>query len=405
MIPQLFACTLVLTGISKGIHSYSRTSSNNVYPFAGSLEGLLPGESANPDYIIYPTNPGNPGNYSNQLNMFNYFSNLFDYFPSNKDGDCAFVSLIQVLTYYDTFYNDLIIPEQYEAKASLSSSNVNASSPGVLKDSVQTPRSSFTDLYSFVNATYNECYDSKLLRDYNEALGRNNSGQFCHSINWISKAQLIDNWFSQYHLETGMVFSGPDANYSNYTFSTDPIYARMIDEWDANEFLEEAMIESYPLIEGAAEFIDNGIPVLLSICQGFSQTDNNGHAQYDNIGNHSVVAYDYEIVDDKIVLYCNFGYENDSMHLPYNDGDFKIVFAYVPVYYNSSVFHHSDNYLIDNKEFCGCGYHTHSLTYTYVNNQKHSVYCPCGYLQYENHTDPFAYSCCVEGPLINPVPH
>lgn len=51
---------------------------------------------------------------SNSNDVVTYFSNLYKYSPMNSYGSCGYVSLIQYLSYYDTFYNDSIIPENYE---------------------------------------------------------------------------------------------------------------------------------------------------------------------------------------------------------------------------------------------------------------------------------------------------
>lgn len=66
--------------------------------------------------------------YSSQLKSYNlnslnefmsftgYFRNLSKYQPNNLFGTCTFVSLAQILSYMDTFYNDDIIPERYKMR-------------------------------------------------------------------------------------------------------------------------------------------------------------------------------------------------------------------------------------------------------------------------------------------------
>lgn len=48
------------------------------------------------------------------FSMKTYFSNLQKYLPSNIVGSCSYVAIASVLSYYDNFYNDDIIPEKYE---------------------------------------------------------------------------------------------------------------------------------------------------------------------------------------------------------------------------------------------------------------------------------------------------
>ena len=69
------------------------------------------------DYIINNSFP-------NTLNKNSYFSNLYNYSPMNSHGSCGYVSLAQYLSYYDTFYNDNIIPESYERNQGIASTQV-----------------------------------------------------------------------------------------------------------------------------------------------------------------------------------------------------------------------------------------------------------------------------------------
>lgn len=370
--------------------------------------GALPEEDES-DYITYPWNPGFPGNYSNQLNMVNYFSNLSNHFPMNKKGSCGFVAIAQILSYFDTFYDDTIIPEQYEDNCSLSSTNINACSPGTLKDSLITPFNNDTMTnHSFANATYNECFDSKLMVDYNNdtswyfhQTNTNNATSFINSLSWADSSYVFDGQYGQHNLETGIRydFNSDDPNHTNYRFEVSEVMVQMNNQSDINEFNSIAKAYSDSIIENVAEIIDDGFPVLLNINHGYQFNNNPSSPNYTEYGMHAVVAYDYEIVDGETIVYCNFGHENPlTFHAPYNDGPFKYAYAYVPVFYNSSIHHHSDNYLIDNKLYCGCSHHTHSLTYQYIDQQKHSVSCPCGYIECFNHTDNWFYSCCTDGP-------
>ena len=46
--------------------------------------------------------------------MERYFDNMARFSPTNQKGTCGYVSLIQYLCYFDSFYNDAIVPEKYE---------------------------------------------------------------------------------------------------------------------------------------------------------------------------------------------------------------------------------------------------------------------------------------------------
>lgn len=432
MILSLLVCFGTISGFINGAAFYfneAKALSDIDYSgYVSEVPHAAPSESDNPNYIIYPTNPGHPGNFSNELTMAGYFSHLYTHFPVNKKGSCGFVALSQVLSYFDTFYNDSIIPEQYESKSSIDSNNFGTFSPGTLQDSLITPFVSTMSSQQFANDTYYECFDSKLMVDYNENTDwyfhQTNTNipdvplleggyqiSFINSVTWADTSFIVDSMYGQYGLETGIHFgmtinNDPINNASQFRIETNEVRNQMEDEWDQDEFDEIMSEMSYSMVEDVASVIDDGFPVILSITQRYDQEQvyENGilRCKYTGVGNHAVVAYDYEIEQGKIVLYCNFGHEANTIYAPYNNHPFKYVWAYVPVRHNSSIHNHSDNYLIDDKIFCGCGHHSHSLEYRYVNNQKHSVYCHCGYLQYENHSDPFNYSCCSGNLPINP---
>ena len=46
--------------------------------------------------------------------MVEYFEGLQENYPLNLLGSCTYVALTMLLTYYDTYLNDNIIPEVYD---------------------------------------------------------------------------------------------------------------------------------------------------------------------------------------------------------------------------------------------------------------------------------------------------
>lgn len=80
--------------------------------------------------------------------MITYFKNLSDYSPKNSYGSCGYVSLIQYLSYFDTFYNDNIIPEKFEKNYDGNDwDDAILKSPGVLRQDY--PEQS-NELYNYV---------------------------------------------------------------------------------------------------------------------------------------------------------------------------------------------------------------------------------------------------------------
>ena len=109
-------------------------------------------------------------NTSSQSNsMITYFKNLSDFSPKNSYGSCGFVSFIQYLSYYDTFYNDNIIPEKCEKNYDGNDwESAMSKSPGVLRQDY--PKSS-NELYNYVENNKNVDYQAYLMSIVNNDFG------------------------------------------------------------------------------------------------------------------------------------------------------------------------------------------------------------------------------------------
>lgn len=357
------------------------------------------------DFIYYPSSPGYPPNYSNQLTMANYFSSLVDFFPENRGVTCAYVALSMILSYYDTFKNENVIPESYEDSVPLASTNINASSPGVKHNSSSYSQYNYlNNLDTFVDLTYNELFDSYLIKNYSLYKGAIN---YLTSLSAYNQAQLLFYFYYSYGIEPLVESFSSIDNFSVYGFEYSSLVGSNMNQQTSNWFydwlLNETQVNSDALMDDVVSYIHLGIPVILSIYKGYELNPNYlvsgtpyNQCYYLFKDNHSVVAYDTTFVDGVEVPICHFGWDNYSSVL-YNTDNYNYIFHYVPVIYNSNQFIHSTNYKIDNLLYCGCGHHTHSLSYSYVDEYKHSISCPCGYLNHENHSDHWYYSCCGGG--------
>lgn len=119
-----------------------------------------------------------------------YFYNLYDYSPENSWGSCGYVSFIQYLSYYDCFYNDSIIPDNYERnQGPVSSLNqARAISPGVLRQSYPEAPS---DLYTFIQSNMNTDYQMKLMNIVNQSMNHT-SNQYSYKIGMRNYYRIID---------------------------------------------------------------------------------------------------------------------------------------------------------------------------------------------------------------------
>ncbi len=112
--------------------------------------------------------------------VIDYFRNLSIYSPINSKNSCGYVSLIQYLSFYDTFYDDSVIPEIYEQNDGSKETMLEALkvSPGVLRQSYPIVSSY---LYNFVLKNKSTDYQMYLIYLLNQAKG-NDSSNYDSSI-------------------------------------------------------------------------------------------------------------------------------------------------------------------------------------------------------------------------------
>ena len=211
--------------------------------------------------------------------MYNYFYHMYDYSPSNYYGTCGYVSLIQVLSYYDNFYDDRIIENTYNNFKKNQSSYLLDSeliSPGVAKGDY---KNQYGSLAGTVTATCSFDYQYELIRRYKKYLdskegNENNTVTYDNSLNASQALELVNNCLT----------------YKPKSY----LYYRYED------------LEQNELKTKIKDNIDKGFPVIVNIVKG--KKLNNGSWE----SGHAVVAYDY--LNNNI--YANFGWNESETHKP-----------------------------------------------------------------------------------------
>lgn len=263
---------------------------------------------ANDKYIEYSNNPFAP---NTSFDMTTYFKNLYEYSPNNNIGSCGYVSLIQTMSYYDTFYNDNIIPEIFDRKYnySLSETETKSHSPGTLK--LFYHDSEYTSYYEFCVETQQKSFESYLTILYNLKHNTNYDSCFSYSIGGWEYEELLTELYGN---KTSVIIG---------------------------QYGDKSQTEYTQILKN---IIDSGNPAIVHI----QKKRQNGET-YDH---HSVVAYDY----DEFGIYANFGWgkeDNRSLLLGGKYGYDEIYFIATLNYHNMG-HSHSNNYTIDGKDYCGC---------------------------------------------------
>jgi len=343
-----------------------------------------------------PSNPSNNDlsstfeNYTQErMNLIEYFSNLTTNLPVNPASVCVDVAFCMCVSYYDSFYNDSIIPEIFDISEDCYNDGFESfssiSSPGIFSN-ITPSYYSYNPLNGnyFMSADQIASYTS-LYDDY-----------FVESILPIFRGSLS---FGLNLSLTPSISSYLDNAIPTFNSSTTNFDLESIDVMD-NGF------------DACVDAINNGYPIIFDAFGGVA-----------NVG-HAVVAFDYDLNTHSLIYHNGFKYgQAPSM---YGDmiGSFQVTannatglaFALKPA--DNSIHICSDNYysIEDNVAtyYCPCmlngmSYpnHTHSINhsvdYGFTLDDdvelfvEHEETCPCNnlnqavYKNYDCGIDHFSY--------------
>lgn len=244
-----------------------------------------------------------------------YFANLLDYSAYNAMGSCGFVSMIQAMSYYDTFYNDSVIPEQYDRSETGTNTFAEAKmiSPGVKRDVYDYY--TWGSYYNYCHSNMNEDLQCKLTVIQNELLGTDNAGHFEPSIGGWDYQEVLNRFYQEFNSDINVTVVSNEEN-------------------ETNEFFEQRI----------KDIIDSGHPAVVHIKKMEGEIERSYH---------SIVAYEYN--EDGI--WANFGSDSNSNNhqllIGGTNGYNKISQVYYLDYSNNPEVH-SNNYIVRNVGWCGC---------------------------------------------------
>lgn len=313
------------------------------------------------------------------VDISRYFSRLSAYSPSNDNGTCSYVSLIQLLSYYDTEFCDEIIPEAYDyASSNLDVSmyyDMLTSSPGVIREDYETVGITRMERDGIYDATYDQYIEYSKSYNFQSYL--------------ISKYTEYEKLYNDYQEETN-ICSIDINNYQNlldYVYGDNMVSADVLFfDNPSVAYSEEKQLEFENYIKSN---IDSGKPVVVHIASEIYSYE----GELKRVG-HAVVAYDY---DDDGIIYSNYGYGHSDTHSNLLSSFYceeagrnlnyeKIIGAMTLEFEGFSEVH-SNNYVFDNLNYCGCGEHVHNFISTYIPDScfQHMSQCLCGEAIPEEH--------------------
>ncbi len=248
-----------------------------------------------------------------------YFSNLAKNIGNNTKGSCGFVSLGMILSFYDTYRDDSVVPEIYENPTELISKCILQCkcSPGIIMEPDNIAYCNQQMYYSNISNYGNNYFHFKLLD-----LFKNNISDFPYDTksNTYSYDLRYNDYYDFYHYYL-----------SNYLGLSNNAYTIH----KTTRFVRDEAIR----------LVKKGIPVRLSV------RDNQEIHE-----NHCIVAYDYDSISDS--LYCNFGWGENSTHVTIEQMEYEAYASLTAIELN--IDHaHSNNYFYHNEygemnQTCAC---------------------------------------------------
>ncbi len=323
--------------------------------------------------------------YSSNLNHYNnsmaaYFDNLTYNFGQNDKGSCCYVALGMMLSYYDTFLNDDIIPEQYDVISTGVGTDMTQrrNSPGILRDILVNPENPSERRSQYIGKLSTKEYYLKLYSMVNQSLHAKLISYSIKDLNYLDAegSSLGSGVVEMQKILTDEYFKNlvplvNDKDYSVNFIGYDP-------------FIEDshAVKDRETLIAYIISNIKKGNPVWIGVS---NKTGNRRHA---------CVAYDYN--ENTGDIYCHMGWGASTTHVTiesqgYYNYDLALIIDF------NLPHKHSDNYAVVSennpltvKTYCPCSeeisvYTPHSFKCENTDTKFHTYTCECGVVKQANH--------------------
>lgn len=205
-----------------------------------------------------------------------YFSNLRENIGNNRYGSCSYVALGMLLSFYDSYWNDLFIPEEYDVEptsvfttypsADFAFPSFYAESPGILFEPTDE-------------------VDSLSLDDYSLYISKNSNNYFQCQLLSLSQSYFGTAKFENEFTSFGMTFTDLSRFLGHYLYDYRNFNTSQVVISSCND---KTLVRSY-----AIEKIKKGIPVIL-------------RSESPSLGGHAFIAYDYDEANDEIYVHTGW---------------------------------------------------------------------------------------------------
>ena len=228
-----------------------------------------------------------------------YFHNLNENFGNNIESTCGYVAAGMLLSFYDSYWNDNFIQEDYDVYGEIEASTYEiVSSPGINRENDWREESGYTDYNDYIDDNYEDFFHLKLLQ-----IGRDEL-KLCDFtlkewLNYIFRnIPLETDWLININDVSDVIekyLSGLTAIVGENKTISDCVTVSTMCSWDLNDAYDDSNLA---VRNEMISKIKNGIPVLYF---GYSEEDDSGHF---------MIAYDYDEDNDEI--YFHTGWRGDT---------------------------------------------------------------------------------------------
>ena len=296
-----------------------------------------------------------------------YFYNMTNNFGNNTHGSCGYTAVSMLLSFYDTYWDDNIIDEQYDEIGIMSSdyklSNIE-SSPGIEKEPEELKNLNSGEYWNFITNNYSQYFQLYLIK-----LAEERFNMYHNTISILEEMGIVWN----------IDIDNPCASALIHQLSVIDHYLYTVKGYTRDDI--ELIYECTNVRDFAISKIKNGEPVLLFLGS--------------ESGFHFVLAYDWDnkgtedTSDDDI--YAHYGWDyvidaegnvKDAVHINIDTDEYPLLVSALALNFKDTPHSCSNNYVDTNRdEYCSCFFSVHTnhecTIFEKIDDECHQNLCEC----------------------------
>ncbi|MDR0831742.1 MAG: hypothetical protein LBM99_02460 [Bacillales bacterium] len=271
----------------------------------------------------------------NSTFMANYYSHLGKNYPTNHLGICGYTAISMLLLYYDTYWNDNFILDNYEQIEQMESTTftngASHNSPGVIDDLKFSP--SIDNLVSLIpypvdSVEFKAALDTAIMGEIMTSVNNPNSFAGLLFSIALENGSIVPHNNPNYYSGNNNYLNGIGVNntimnnvLSDYISGNNKIANSVT--YSTSAAVNTSVQEKNRIRNEIIQIVQSGKPVMVG-GNGYDDINHNGTLDStEHSFGHVVVIYEYDSTAD--ILYGNMGWGNNPSNMHRNmDAFFNI---------------------------------------------------------------------------------